>query len=280
MKLLSQIVVHGFVLVQILDQINFLRLKFEDIVLHSLSVILGWDELSCNVLDLLVFLINFDVSLVNFSLCLIQSLIKFSILLLELFNETFSLLDFFILMLGQFDLLWKLILDVGEFRSHHVEFLNLLLESCLFFRLLNKSLILSLLLLLNLVQILLSGVELLRESQHLTLLFSNERLRISEQWFKLMLFFGVHMMLLESTFFCSLTPSSSSLIFILSSLLKTTFDLYSSFMYSFISATCLSDFFIYWMSYSWLDLSLSPNSASFAFSFAKFYFSYVKLWFS
>jgi len=41
MKLLSQIVVHGFVLVQILDQINFLRLKFEDIVLHSLSVILG-----------------------------------------------------------------------------------------------------------------------------------------------------------------------------------------------------------------------------------------------
>lgn len=72
--------------VQIVDQYNFFLLKFEDIMLYSLSMILRWDELSSKVLDLLGLIFNFDVSLVNLTLSLIQSLIKFGIFILELFN--------------------------------------------------------------------------------------------------------------------------------------------------------------------------------------------------
>jgi len=178
-------------LVQILYQANLLFLKLKNIVLYGLSMILRRYKLSSNIFDLFGFFLKFLVPLVNLPLGLIQNLVKFGILLLDGLDQTFSLLDFFIFMLWQFDLFGKLILDIGKFFGHYIEVLHLFDEIGLLSRLLNKSLILSLLLLLDLVQILLSWVQLLRQCYHLTLLLCNQLLRITKLSLKLMLFLRV-----------------------------------------------------------------------------------------
>jgi len=189
-ELLGNLIMLSLMLIQIFDEIDLLLLKFQNFVLNVLRMILGNLKCVCKIANFLALLFNLQILLVDLNFARIQISRELSVLLLNNLAQSFTLFKFFILLLRQFDLFDQLILHSGELGRDLCEDLNLLLKSCLLRRLLNQFLILASLLRANLTETLLTQIELLLELEHVTLLFSDELLRLSQLLLKFMLLLG------------------------------------------------------------------------------------------